>query len=221
MRTNLPGPARRIAAAAVCALLIVPAGGAAAANRTSADTDQQAAERAEINDQFPIQHVNDIRASCAEGTRNAPPSTDDLPVGEQCLTALARSVREGYARDYYTWEYGAIAQAAGKAKPKPTDAAADGLARQLDRAGKNDEETTSVGVGDKIVNFPVLRSRVFDAAYVTAMTGQTPAKASFSDAKLRQVTQGCYANQDDVARAECRDVARELARRARLAKGGG
>ncbi len=212
--------ARPIAATGACALLIALASGTASANAAGdqvlADTGQQAAERAEINDQLPIQPVNDIRASCAEGTRKAPPNADDLPLGEECLTALVRSVREGYARDYYTWEYAAIAQAAGVAGHKPTDAEADGLARQLDRAGKDDEDSTSVGVGGKIVDFPVLRSRVFDAAYVTAMTGPMPVKASFSDAKLQQTTQSCYANQDDVARTRCRDAARELARRARL-----
>jgi hypothetical protein len=212
--------ARRIAATGACALLI--AAGAAATSADAAvaeihaDTARQATERADIRSGFPIDHVNDIRASCAEGTREAPPSADDLPVGEQCIEALARSVREGYARDYYTWEFGAIAQAAGKDKYKPTNAQADGLARQLDRAGKNNETTTSVGVGDKIVNFPVLRSRVFDAAYVTAMTGKAPKAASFSDAELRQITQDCYTNQDDVSRSKCRDAAREFARRARL-----
>jgi hypothetical protein len=214
--------ARRIVPAAAGALLIALAGGmasaraAAAGNPAPADTAQQAAERAEINDQLPVQRVNDIRASCAEGTRKAPPSADDLPLGEGCLTALVRSVRDGYARDYYTWEYAAIAQLAGATQHTPTNAEADGLARQLDRAAKNDEETTSVGVGGKIVDFPVLRSRAFDAAYVTAMTGPMPAKASLSDAKLRQITQSCYANQDDVTRPQCRDAAREFARRARL-----
>lgn len=217
--------ARRIAATAACALLIALTGVAASAEAASdqvpADTDQQAAERAAIRGEIPIQDVNDTRASCAEGTLKAPHGADDLPLGEVCVTALARSVREGYSRDYYAWEYAAIAQVAGMARHKPTNAEADGLARQLDRAAKNGEETTSVGVGDKIVDFPVLRSRVFDAAYVTAMAGQMPAKASISDAGLRQTVQGCYANQDDVARTECRNAARELARRARLAKGGG
>lgn len=214
MRT---GSARRIAATVICAVWIALAGGV---TQGSADTDRQAAERAQIRDTFPIQHVNDIRASCAEGTRKAPPDAADLPVGEQCLTALARSVREGYARDYYTWEYGAIAQLAGTARHDPTKAEADALAQQLDRAGQKNEETTSVGVGGKIIDFPVLRSRVFDAAYVTAMAGSVPAKASFSDAKLRQVAQSCYANETGVTRSQCRDAARELARRARQTQGG-
>lgn len=223
---NRQGPRRRVAAGlGALALLggLAIAGvrpGLAASNAIPPDTDRQAEQRMDIRAALTTDQVNDLRASCAEGTVKAP-GARDLPIGEQCLEALTRSVGEGYARDYYDWEYRAIAKAGGQAA-EPTRDQVDGLTRQIDAAAGQGHKTAAIQVGDKVIDFPVLRSRAFDAGYVQALrdSGRSKlAKVAMSDAVLRRTVQSCYANQADVSVIQCRGAARELARRALLRTG--
>lgn len=180
------------------------------------DTERQAAQRDSIRNQLPITTVNDIRASCAEGTRPKLQS-GDLPLGEQCVEALARSVTAGYTRDYYTWEYGALEKLAGVTSVAPTNEQADELAAKLDAAAKDDKATVDITFGEKGVKFPVLHSRAFDAAYVTAYAaGYTPPTkgTSMSSEALRAMVENCYQNQAGISLSRCRAAARELAARA-------